>query len=212
MVKLPRLVDPATGAEIRRLQPIRGSLTQKIVPLSYASLELLPEDSVPPRSFVEMYTESGSAGVFRAKAPQDGFGDLTVTCELEHAVTELGDSLVTAELEQETTLHDAFVTLMTYYKGTHWQLQQSFAAPDAVVLQAAYVGAGVVWENSSLLAIQFGPRLAVVGAVECPCSGCRGLLADGDAIGQELVVAVALVRHIGRQRQCGRCLGAVVGQ
>lgn len=139
MVKLPRLVDPATGAEIRRLQPIRGSLTQKIVPLSYASLELLPEDSVPPRSFVEMYTESGSAGVFRAKAPQDGFGDLTVTCELEHAVTELGDSLVTAELEQETTLHDAFVTLMTYYKGTHWQLPQSFAAPDAVVLQAEYV-------------------------------------------------------------------------
>ena len=139
MVKLPRLVDPATGAEIRRLQPIRGSLTQKIVPLSYASLELLPEDSVPPRSFVEMYTESGSAGVFRAKAPQDGFGDLTVTCELEHAVTELGDSLVTAKLEQETTLHDAFVTLMTYYKGTHWQLPQSFAAPDAVVLQAEYV-------------------------------------------------------------------------
>lgn len=136
MTNLPRLLDSSLN-EVRRLEPISATLNEKITPLSYASLELPAGQTVPARSFVEIFKETGFAGIFRVKSPQDAYGDLTISVELEHAITELGDFLVKANLNEESTVRNAFVKLFTYYGGAHWALG-NFSASQAVVLNAGY--------------------------------------------------------------------------
>ena len=81
-VKLPRLLD-SKGVFVRLLHPLDASISEKITPLSTATLELDRGDSVPARSYVEMFTPYGSAGIFRARSPQDAYGDEITTIELE---------------------------------------------------------------------------------------------------------------------------------
>lgn len=136
MIQLPRVID-ASGNEIKRLHPVRASVSLSITPLSTASIELLPGEFVKTRSLIEMYTSAGSAGIFRARAPQEGYGDITTTVELEHAVSEIGDYLITEKIEQEMSAADAMQKLFSFYRGTLWQLG-TVAAADKVTVQADY--------------------------------------------------------------------------
>ena len=136
MTRLPRLLDSSLN-EVRRINPITGSLNLTIIPLSTASLTLPPEEEIPIRSWVEIYSPFGSAGIYRSKAPKNGYGDTETTVELEHAVTEVGDYICETDVEESTTLSAAMAKIWTYYKGSKWQLG-TISQTDTVILDIDY--------------------------------------------------------------------------
>lgn len=122
-IPLPRLLD-STFKEVRRIRPINLSLSLAITPLSYASMELPIDESLPARSLVELYSPLGSAGIFRVRAPQNAYGgdNVSTTTELEHAVVEVGDYLVRADYEEMMPAGTAMQTIFSHYRGSLWQL------------------------------------------------------------------------------------------
>ena len=133
MIPLPRLLDSNLN-EIRRIRPISVSITEDIVPLSTASMRLMPEDSVPYRSYVELFTPNGSAGVYRAKMPTERYGNPDNSVNLEHAICELGDYIVKGTIEQEVkTLVQAVTQVFGYYGGSRWQLGAVNVTADVLI-------------------------------------------------------------------------------
>ena len=92
VTQYPRLLDHALNPA-GPLLPLQYSLVDKLTPLSTASIVLsdnAPEVSV--RSFVELYDEHGSAGVFRVtKIRTDGSGVRTL--DLQHGLCTLSDHM-----------------------------------------------------------------------------------------------------------------------
>ena len=121
MIQLPRLLD-SNLKEVKRLRPVQMSVNLEIVPLSTASMTLLKDDTVTARSFVEIYTSIGSVGIFRVRAPQESYGDETITVECEHAITEVADYLIKEDYEKAMNAQTAMKTLFSHYKGKLWKL------------------------------------------------------------------------------------------
>lgn len=119
----PKLL-PDTGQHIagRPIIPIRVSIDLRITPLSFASIELPPGESLPARAYVELFTSLGSAGIFRVRSPQDVYGGLSASAELEHAVVEVGDYLVLARYSEMMSAQTAMSTIFSHYRGSKWQL------------------------------------------------------------------------------------------
>jgi len=133
MIPYPRLIDD-DGNEVRRIRPLSVSIDEQIVPLSTAEMTLFPGDSVPFRSYVEMYTANGSAGYFRAKTPSIGYGEVSNVVQLEHAICEVGDYIVKGEIEQQTlSLEDALLTVFSHYSGSKWQMGTVDVTADVVI-------------------------------------------------------------------------------
>lgn len=107
---------------MKRLRPVQMSVNLEIVPLSTASMTLLKDDTVTARSFVEIYTSIGSVGIFRVRAPQESYGDETITVECEHAITEVADYLIKEDYEKAMNAQTAMKTLFSHYKGKLWKL------------------------------------------------------------------------------------------
>ena len=120
-IPLPRLLN-ASGNTERTISPISVSVNCEIVPLSYASMQLPQGENLPARSYVELFTCMGSAGIFRVRSPQDAYGSNVTTAELEHAVVEVGDYLVLNEYSEMMAASTAMQTVFTHYKGSKWQL------------------------------------------------------------------------------------------
>lgn len=135
---LPKLLD-SSGNEARRLRTIRQSISEKCVPLSTATLALARDESIPDRSYVELFTVNGSAGIFRSRTPTNGYGvNRANSYTLEHAICEVGDWLVRADIEQtQTTLAAALTQIFAYYGGSLWQLG-TVSASGNVILSANY--------------------------------------------------------------------------
>ena len=132
MIKMPRLLD-ADGNEVRRITPVRVAITEKITPLSTATMELIDEEQIPDRSYVEMFTPSRSAGIFRARTPDNGFGSAITSVQLEHAVCEVGDWIITQAIQESVLSFPAAISLVfSHYRGTKWQLGTIEAAEDVV--------------------------------------------------------------------------------
>lgn len=137
MIPLPRLFDNS-GNEVRRLHPIKVSISENIVPLSTASMQLMPEEQIPERSYVELFTVNGSAGIYIAKKPYDSYGNISSSISLEHAVSEVGNWIVKADIEKvKKTLAQALTQVFAYYGGSKWQLGTVSVNAD-VVLSASY--------------------------------------------------------------------------
>lgn len=137
MIKSPRLLNSSHFGE-KRLHPISVSISEKIVPLSYATMVLRTGESIPNRAFVELFTPNGTAGVFRAKAPEDDYGATdTATIQLEHAICEVGDWLVVDKANRDSTVNVAMSQIFSNYRGSHWQLG-TISFTDAILLDVDY--------------------------------------------------------------------------
>ena len=134
-IPYPRLLG-ASGEERRIYTPF-ASVNLNITPLSTATMQLTDDDSIPARSYVEMFTSSGSAGVFRTRSPQKGYAGESTMVEMEHAACEIGDYLVKAEIEAEKTASEAMTQIFGYYGGSKWQLG-TVASSDTVAVQVDY--------------------------------------------------------------------------
>lgn len=137
MIHLPVLLNP-DFTEVRRLSPVSLNLKLNMTPLSTASMTLSEGEEIPSRSFVEIFTAKGSAGVFRAREPETSYGETQTSIELEHAITEVGDSLITESIEEELPLDEAMQMLFSYYKGEAWQMGE-INFTDTVVVDVDYV-------------------------------------------------------------------------
>lgn len=137
MIQLPRLLD-SNLKEVKRLRPVQMSVNLEIVPLSTASMTLLKDDTVTARSFVEIYTSIGSVGIFRVRAPQESYGDETITVECEHAITEVADYLIKEDYEKAMNAQTAMKTLFSHYKGKLWKLGSLTNLSGTVNVIASY--------------------------------------------------------------------------
>jgi len=134
---LPKVLD-SSGQEVRRLHPIRVQITENIIPLSTATMDIMAEDVVPERTYIELFNANGSAGVYRTRAPEISYGGDRNSISLEHGVCEIGDWLVRAEIEQtEMTLAAAMQRIFAFYGGSRWQLG-TVQASGNVILSCRY--------------------------------------------------------------------------
>lgn len=137
VTKLPRLYE--NDKFTRYVNANALNITQNIVPLSTASISLPRGEELPARSYVELYTPYGSAGMFRVRSPHNAYGQDYSTAELEHMVAEVGDYLVKAEYSQMMAANTAIKTVFSYYKGKHWQLgSYSAIGSQTIALEAKY--------------------------------------------------------------------------
>lgn len=120
-IPLPKVWDKNMNY-IGEIRPIKVSATLKIIPLSYASLQLPKGVSVPARGFVELFSSMGSLGIYRVRSPQDAYGNDITTAELEHAITEVGDYLILSSYNEMMPAGTAFSTIFSHYRGNKWQL------------------------------------------------------------------------------------------
>ena len=134
MTSLPRLVDSNL-----RLHPLSLSVNESITPLSTATMTLPKGESITARSYVEIFTPIGSAGYFRARSPENAYGEDITSIELEHAICEVGDYLVKAEISEMMAANTAMTTLFGYYGGSRWQLGSvSALGSGQVAVEAKY--------------------------------------------------------------------------
>ena len=136
MTQLPKLLNGT--AEARRIRPVKCSINENITPLSTASMTILKEDVFPERSWVELFTPNGSAGIYRTRAPETGYSGDTVTVTLEHGICEVGDWLVREKTDSEQkTLAAAVQRYFSFYGGSRWQLG-SVSVSGNVVVSSSY--------------------------------------------------------------------------
>lgn len=138
-IPLPKLFGTDGRTFLRTIRPIKASVELSIVPLSTASIELPENETLPARSYVEMFTSTGSAGIYRVRSPQNSYGEDTSISELEHAVVEIGDWLVLSEYSEMKQAGQAMQTLFSHYRGNKWQLGSVTAlGTQQIALEARY--------------------------------------------------------------------------
>ena len=137
-VELPRVLNGQLQTDYY-VHPLTLSLNLTMTPLSYASMSLPVGESVQPRSYVELFSPYGSAGIFRVRAPQDAYGNDFSTAELEHAIVEVGDYVITAEYNEMMPATTAMRTVFSHYRGNRWQLGDvSALGVDSVAVDFNY--------------------------------------------------------------------------
>ena len=86
-----------------RIQPLSMSVNLKIDPLSTASITMGIGEEIGNRVYMELFTEAGSAGWFRTRSPSTGVGQNSSSVELDHAIAEVGDSIINGEVKASKT-------------------------------------------------------------------------------------------------------------
>ena len=99
---------------------------------SSASIKLAPGTNVNGRAYIEMFTIQGSAGVFRTRSPRIGYGNGNTQIQLEHAINQLGDFIITETYEKELTLENAVKKVFEFYdkKGSSYWTYGTIEKPD----------------------------------------------------------------------------------
>lgn len=101
---------------------IDASVNMSLTPLSTAALIVPENEELPLRSWVEMFTSAGSAGIFRVRSPGREFRNGTKEYDLDHAIAEVGDYIIKADFEENDYATAVIPHLFAYYGGSKWQL------------------------------------------------------------------------------------------
>ena len=128
-LQLPRLLNRDLS-EQRRLYPDKCSITLNIQPLHNATMHIppvvppgAPTFEVPVRSFVELFTPIGSAGIYRVSDTETSYGsDAGQTLYLESALSTLTDDLVIGVQAMTGTVAEVFSTLLEAQTTKYWVL------------------------------------------------------------------------------------------
>lgn len=110
------------GSFNRIITPVQVSITENIIPLSTATITLPKGERLPSRSYVELFTPYGSAGMYRVRQPRNSYGSETNTAELEHMVSVVGDWIVKEKIEEMLPANTAMTRVFSHYKGQWWKL------------------------------------------------------------------------------------------
>lgn len=131
MIRLPRLMD-RNLQEIGRLDPIDVALECNLAPLTTAEMTLDGDaEAVHVGDFVELYTQGGSEGIFRAVTVDREYGGRTVVM-LEHGLTTLSDAMMTGKGTKTGTARELMSQLLGCQTTVMWQLGDVDAASEAL--------------------------------------------------------------------------------
>ena len=136
-MKLPRLY--VNGKFTRLVNFLSLSINQNIIPLDTASITLPVDEGLPARSWVELFTPYGSAGMFRVRSPHDAYGQDITSAELEHMISEVGDYVVKEEISEMLPANTAMQRVFKHYQGGKWKLGSVTALGSGkVAVEAKY--------------------------------------------------------------------------
>lgn len=120
-VRLPRVLK-SDLTEAFRLRPVEMTITLNLREDSTATITL-PDDAqdVPVRTFVELYTPRGSAGIFRVTdTSRNVFNQRVLT--LKSGLSTLEDSVYRVQEDYEGTVQAFLAAVLGYQTVTRWQL------------------------------------------------------------------------------------------
>ena len=120
-VRLPRVLN-SDLSEAFRLRPVEMTITLNLREDSTATITL-PDDAqdVPVRTFVELYTPRGSAGIFRVTdTSRIVFNQRVLT--LKSGLATLEDSVYRVQEDYEGTVQAFLTAVLGYQTVTRWQL------------------------------------------------------------------------------------------
>lgn len=112
MTRLARVLD-GNMQELRRLHPMQQSVDDHLMPLSTASLTLPEGEHAAYHDWVEVFTASGSAGVYRVVSVSDTYTD-EASVELEHGVCALGDAILPGKGTLSGTLSEVMTDMLAH--------------------------------------------------------------------------------------------------
>ena len=112
MTRLARVLD-SNMHELRRLHPTQQSVDDRVTPLSTASLTLPEGEHAAFGEWVEVFTQSGSAGVYRVVSASETYTG-EASAELEHGICALGDAIIPGEGTISGTLSHVLSTMLGY--------------------------------------------------------------------------------------------------
>lgn len=120
-VRLPRVLN-GDLSEAFRIRPVEMTITLNLREESAATITL-PDDAqdVPVRTFVELYTPRGSAGIFRVTdTSRNVFNQRVLT--LKSGLSTLEDSVYRVQEDYEGTVQAFLSAVLGYQTVTRWQL------------------------------------------------------------------------------------------
>lgn len=120
-VRLPRVLK-SDLSEAFRLRPVEMSITLNLREDSTATITL-PDDAqdVPVRTFLELFTPRGSAGIFRVTdTSRNVFNQRVLT--LKSGLATLEDSVYRVQEDYEGTVQAFLAAVLGYQTVTRWQL------------------------------------------------------------------------------------------
>lgn len=112
MTRLARVLD-GNMRELRRLHPTQQSVDDRVTPLSTASLTLPEGEHAAFGDWVEVFTQNGSAGVYRVVSASETYTG-EASAELEHGICALGDAIIPGEGTISGTLSDVLSAMLGY--------------------------------------------------------------------------------------------------
>ena len=121
MTRLARVLD-GNMRELRRLYPTQQSVDDRVTPLSTASLTLPDGEHAAFGEWVEVFTQNGSAGVYRVVSASETYTG-EASAELEHGICALGDAIIPGKSTISGTLHEVLSAMLGY------QVVQAGGAP-----------------------------------------------------------------------------------
>lgn len=120
-MRYPRLLDSSLN-ELTLLHPSRLSVTENLTPLNTAELTLpMGEETPKVRSFVELYDQNGSMGIYRVAAARTDYGQMQ-TVSLEHGICTLEDCTAPEEAELSGSMHTILTAILSWQHDVWWQL------------------------------------------------------------------------------------------
>lgn len=112
MTRLARVLD-GNMRELRRLHPTQQSADDRVTPLSTSSLTLPEGEHAAFHDWVEVFTQNGSAGVYRVSGASETYTD-EASVELEHGICALGDAIIPGKGTISGTLPQVLSSMLGY--------------------------------------------------------------------------------------------------
>ena len=112
MTRLARVLD-GDMRELRRLHPTQQSVDDRVTPLSTASLTLPEGEHAAFGEWVEVFTQNGSAGVYRVVSASETYTG-EASAELEHGICALGDAIIPGKGTISGTLTQVLSAMLGY--------------------------------------------------------------------------------------------------
>ena len=118
-LQLPRLLD-ANLSEVTRISPAKVSLDLQLDPLSTAIMDIpYGQPSVDVRDFLELFSISGSAGIYRVSKIETQVGMVTKAW-LKHAFVTLEDDIAISVPAIEGTFREVVSSLLDAQSVRRW--------------------------------------------------------------------------------------------
>lgn len=133
-MRLPRLLTPSSGEEAR-LNPAYLSLSLSLWDLSTAQMSLPEgEPTIRVRDLVEVFSQSGSLGYFRASSVATRCGE-SQEVYLEHTVVTLDDDLTDKEKTLTGSMKSIIKAILGYQTVPRWTLGDVEASGSGLELK-----------------------------------------------------------------------------